>query len=663
MNFRSWRDGRRRTLFRIWLSRKRFGMTRWKKVLLRLKHTGVLLMLISVILANGPIYSKMTVLRRRIRSVGIPVPVGGNAVSQTLLQILSLLPKLPIVYADNFYPSGESMLCEMYTGVTITYEQTPPGCPSGTKHDCIDYDPGLLRGVNYAWTQSHRYSDIASIPLLSRRGDVASYVAAPPGTKVGFHFFGENHATHDIYIDKVAIPLARENPTLGDFTRLGASAVTSPVVYRSIGVNHTMTAKKHISGPIGTYAPHQTGPGRLAYEFTLSQPMRLHSRNISYHFAGNDLVVQVGTTVENDSEYFLHQVVVRNNIGIYDWMYNNDYRPHQRRTFVHTINMGTNYTADMTLAPTRIVDNNRHSEKVLLPQDNINQVIPETQSVLTSRNDVPAPANWHKYQLTLGALRNVGSTDHFFQIDLLPYTYYSGATQIHVDAVCGDGAWQFPIGEECEDGNRIDGDGCDLNCKLEYCGDGKVQVGLGESCDDGNTDENDGCTSTCQTEYCGDGVLQVGLGEQCDDGNDKDGDGCDMNCRSEYCGDGVIQNELGEECDDGGTQDGDGCSARCKNEFCGDGVVQEYLGEQCDGEVTCDEVCRWRSGGSKNGTGRGKKTDILGVTFTDARSGNRKNDNEDTRSTILARSGYALSWYMAVAGGIVLMVLGKLTYR
>ncbi len=46
-----------------------------------------------------------------------------------------------------------------------------------------------------------------------------------------------------------------------------------------------------------------------------------------------------------------------------------------------------------------------------------------------------------------------------------------------------------------------------------------AQTGLGEECDDGGTVAGDGCNATCQDETCGDGVLQTGLGEACDDGS------------------------------------------------------------------------------------------------------------------------------------------------
>ena len=143
---------------------------------------------------------------------------------------------------------------------------------------------------------------------------------------------------------------------------------------------------------------------------------------------------------------------------------------------------------------------------------------------------------------------------------------------------CGDGYWDEPAGEECDDGNTIDGDGCSSTCKIEpYCGDGTVDAG--EECDDGNNTDGDGCSAACTTEpVCGDGTLDPGEG--CDDGNNIDGDGCSANCTIEpICGNGVI--DYGEECDDGNNIDGDGCASDCTVEpYCGDGYLDP--GEQCD---------------------------------------------------------------------------------
>lgn len=158
---------------------------------------------------------------------------------------------------------------------------------------------------------------------------------------------------------------------------------------------------------------------------------------------------------------------------------------------------------------------------------------------------------------------------------------------------CGDGVVQAPRGEQCDDRNQRNGDGCSAGCIVEHCGDGRLDTARGEQCDDGGNVDDDGCSAGCQREPCddegcrtttrrvrgcGDGVLQRELGERCDDGNSEDNDGCASYCQIEHCGDGYRQ--AGEDCDPGfGIP---GCSARCEREYCGDGVVQEALNEQCD---------------------------------------------------------------------------------
>ena len=140
------------------------------------------------------------------------------------------------------------------------------------------------------------------------------------------------------------------------------------------------------------------------------------------------------------------------------------------------------------------------------------------------------------------------------------------------DPVCGNGTLES--GEQCDDGNGTDGDGCTANCTPEtppppVCGNGVVEGS--EQCDDGNTADGDGCTANCTPETpppppaCGNGVLEGS--EVCDDGNTVDGDGCTANCTPETppppacCGNGVL--EAGEQCDDGNTTSGDGCSDVC----------------------------------------------------------------------------------------------------
>jgi cysteine-rich repeat protein len=113
--------------------------------------------------------------------------------------------------------------------------------------------------------------------------------------------------------------------------------------------------------------------------------------------------------------------------------------------------------------------------------------------------------------------------------------------------VCGDGF--VDPGEECDDGNTLDGDGCSHDCKIEHsCGDGIVDPG--EQCDDANNIDTDGCIA-CKLAFCGDGFVEAGV-EQCDDGNNIDGDGCSAACmvelgtRVSFTGTGCPVNTVGK---------------------------------------------------------------------------------------------------------------------
>ncbi len=145
-----------------------------------------------------------------------------------------------------------------------------------------------------------------------------------------------------------------------------------------------------------------------------------------------------------------------------------------------------------------------------------------------------------------------------------------------------------------------------------YCGDGILYAG--EECDDGNNEDGDGCDSTCMKEIippveeflvkeppvaiCGNDILEEQ--EECDDGNNEDGDGCSAICIIELppepiCGDGIINNE--EECDgEEGILDHYICTDQCLLEYisyCGDQIIDD--GEECDdgleGSETCSAEC------------------------------------------------------------------------
>jgi cysteine-rich repeat protein len=149
---------------------------------------------------------------------------------------------------------------------------------------------------------------------------------------------------------------------------------------------------------------------------------------------------------------------------------------------------------------------------------------------------------------------------------------------------------QPPFNELCDDGNVIDGDGCDSNCTPTGCGNGIATAN--EICDDGNTIQCDGCSPLCQpqpsgnpcddgdacteTDVCTAGVCQ-GSPRSCDDG---------VSCTSDGCVVGqCINTPSSALCDDGDACTIDICdpAAGCSNSTdCDDGNACT-LGDQCVG--------------------------------------------------------------------------------
>src|SRR6185295_8347671 len=195
-----------------------------------------------------------------------------------------------------------------------------------------------------------------------------------------------------------------------------------------------------------------------------------------------------------------------------------------------------------------------------------------------------------------------------------------------ITPTCGDGIVAVGV-EACDDGNQIDGDGCDKDCtkscvnpltdcastpacRTAVCTNGKCDS-TPDGSKDGNTCNTGGTAATCHqgactTGTCGNGTKETG--EQCDDTNFTPGDGCEPNCTytcevNADCSDGDDCNGV-ETCDTGTHKcvnpadqaDGTSCgtskicvSGSCRPTFCGDGFVTGT--EACDPPNTagCDD--------------------------------------------------------------------------
>jgi cysteine-rich repeat protein len=209
---------------------------------------------------------------------------------------------------------------------------------------------------------------------------------------------------------------------------------------------------------------------------------------------------------------------------------------------------------------------------------------------------------------------------------------------------CGDGIVDLGAGEKCDDGNDVDGDGCDNDCTVSCgadvdCTDSQLCNGLetchptahtclegipaadGTPCTDASGAAGLCRSGTCAGLFCGNGTVETG--EECDDGNTVSGDGCDNDCTwtcetaaecddglacngAEVCGSGTHRCGPGTTAPDGTACDRDGnpatrdicLAATCSASFCGDGWTDALPGEECDDANTvsgdgCEPTCLW----------------------------------------------------------------------
>lgn len=200
--------------------------------------------------------------------------------------------------------------------------------------------------------------------------------------------------------------------------------------------------------------------------------------------------------------------------------------------------------------------------------------------------------------------------------------------------ICGDKVIEGT--EVCDDGNLVDGDGCDADCTLSCvnpatdcpaapvcqtnaCNAASICVTNNVNIDPGCIAPNSCQNGACQAPnaVCGNGTLE--MGEECDFGaSNGPNAGCESNCKfscnanadcgdmntcngSESCGNVTVGGQLGKKCSAGmNAADCSACAGgvcnggTCTASACGDGCVDATAGEQCEppSSMNCDAQCK-----------------------------------------------------------------------
>ncbi|MCX6750789.1 MAG: DUF4215 domain-containing protein [Candidatus Pacearchaeota archaeon] len=169
-------------------------------------------------------------------------------------------------------------------------------------------------------------------------------------------------------------------------------------------------------------------------------------------------------------------------------------------------------------------------------------------------------------------------------------------------------------GEQCDDGNKLNNDGCSSTCKLEVCGDNICNHGetcstcshdcgiCPPSCGNGLKEGTEQCDrgilngqvcsplygSSCN--YCSSSCKLITInGPFCGDDTCNGSEtcstcSCDCGACQPVCGNGIKEGT--EQCDDHNNVNNDGCSSTCKIEVCGDNICNHD--ETCS---TCSQDC------------------------------------------------------------------------
>jgi hypothetical protein len=331
------------------------------------------------------------------------------------------------VLADSFYPSEDGSYCQFAQTVAVSYSDLPLNGEKG-----VYYDSGGIEGVSGDYFATHDFFDVGEVryPDARRFNGVADHVAVPPNTRINIGMFGFNYAGHPVTLLSGKLFLSLNNPEQGNLNRLGAGGSFTVEKYKFRGVEVERSGFAVDTGPLGVWGLSSwTNPprGKNLYSFRTLQPLVIKDHLVKTIWEGAELILDIRLDVANISNYRLRDIYIE------DEMLNGstfkeyvDFAPGEIKSFKYRQRLGLEYPLEFVISPARVVERQSHIETAAKGANSGFTLDPDSKSLITIRDDVPASNNWSGRQ---GDFAAIPSGD-FLSVELLPYELRSKQAQI-----------------------------------------------------------------------------------------------------------------------------------------------------------------------------------------------------------------------------------------
>lgn len=334
------------------------------------------------------------------------------------------------VFADNFYPSGDSAYCEVAQAAAISYGELPPSDASLG----MTYDASSIEGRKTWQLLQGNIESVADVtyPDARRINGIASHVSVPPNTKIDLDVFFYNFSGHEVVLKEGIFFVSMPSSRWGDLTKLGSDGWDRIVSINYLGTSIDRHGKAVWIKNWKTLPAHSYSAlpkGEVFYSFKTIQPAEVINREVNYEFnSDGEFILKYKTDLRNNTDYLLKDVYVEDIFPDGEIFSKTlDLEERSITTLEYEKCLCYDYDYEIPISEFMIDDPNSHYEKASYGVAGNFSYDPGTRVFFTRRSD-STNLYWTGNQ---GDFTVSGEGD-FISVKLLPYTIYTQPFSIDV---------------------------------------------------------------------------------------------------------------------------------------------------------------------------------------------------------------------------------------